>query len=501
MDFSALGREGISAGRPSGDDVRYHPLFDQLQAEVDKSSLPSLAGSVEWEKVASYAAEILSCHSKDLLVASYLAVGLMQSRGVEGLAVALNVYADLLQYHGAALFPQRMRGRVRAVEWWLEKCDVHLPELNAAVTAAQLAELEEGLSRLERLMVEHVPEATPLRPLREFLERAAVPDQSDQSDRSDRSDRDAEAEPLVLNPPATDPIADVLPRLREAAAALRRGNPAAPLAYRLSRQAAWLSVTTLPPAEGAKTRLAPPPSAASSRLADLGKSADLACYLDAIESLLDQHIFWLDLNRLAAEALAGLGASDAATVVAQESSFLLQRLPGVEALAFFDGTPFADPATRQWLGNDVAPAPSPVAPVALLGAEVDSITQQTQQSVSLIAEGKLIEAIEGLQRQLECCSSQRDRLQWRVALSQVLVETGRTRLALPHLEQAVRDIQRYRLETYEPELALSVLKLAWRGFSMLEDPPFPEQAREVLHRIARLDATEMIRLAKEGERS
>jgi len=74
------------------------------------------------------------------------------------------------------------------------------------------------------------------------------------------------------------------------------------------------------------------------------------------------------------------------------------------------------------------------------------------------------------------------------------LETGHGALALPHVEQILHDIDAYRLEDYDPAVALEGLKLAW--LEMRERGERPEDGREaeILKRIARLDLAEAVRL-------
>lgn len=519
MDLSALGKESIRPDQPSGSDVRYDPLFDELQAEVDRTSLPSMAGAVDWDKVVTLSADILSRKSKDLLVTGYLAVGLIHTRGLDGLAIALKVYRDLLEQHGRRLFPGRQRGRLRSVEWWLEKCEAALKPLEGCfIHPEQLVLMEENLEKLGQLLSELLPEAPSLQMLHGFLQRAAQSRTDDDIDSTSASGSAQapqpvrqEAIPVVAERTAAPPwdsratVEQGLHQLRETAALLRNHDLAHPLAYRFSRHAAWAAVADLPPAEAGRTLLSPPPSQLRNQLEELRRGGDSTSLLKVIEGQLGQFIFWLDLNRLAAEALADLDAAQAAVAaVGQETAFLLQRLPGLDELVFADGTPFADAETRVWLKKllpggkrrPVAPPPEKAGPepegYGLISGEMDA-------SRALIGEGKLIEAVERFQERLENASSGRERLQWRLALSRVLMDAEQTLFALPHLEQVVRDIGSYRLEQYDPAMALEGLKLAWHGFESRPEPRFKEKANEALHRIARLDAAEMVRLIQNGE--
>ena len=51
MDLISLGKEPISEDKPTGEDVRYEPEFEELQGEIDKLSSPSASGTIDWEKI------------------------------------------------------------------------------------------------------------------------------------------------------------------------------------------------------------------------------------------------------------------------------------------------------------------------------------------------------------------------------------------------------------------------------------------------------------------
>ena len=146
MELAELGKQPIRPDQPAGDDVRYDPQYEELQAEVDKFSSPSASGAVDWDKVVKLSSDILSQKSKDLLVASYLAVALIQTKKFEGVEIGSRIYRDLIEGHWDALFPTkaRMRGRVAAIEWWAEKAESVLEQLPKGPFA------EERINALER---------------------------------------------------------------------------------------------------------------------------------------------------------------------------------------------------------------------------------------------------------------------------------------------------------------------------------------------------------------
>ena len=126
----------------------------------------------------------------------------------------------------------------------------------------------------------------------------------------------------------------------------------------------------------------------------------------------------------------------------------------------------------------------------------DRIAREIADAQTLIRKGRLLEALDTLQQKLNRASSSRERVLLRLAISRMLIDARQGKLALPHLEQVLRDIDTYRLEEYEPALTLRGLKLALSGLESQTEPSFKVKTADVLYRIARLDMAEAIRLGK-----
>jgi type VI secretion system protein VasJ len=76
------------------------------------------------------------------------------------------------------------------------------------------------------------------------------------------------------------------------------------------------------------------------------------------------------------------------------------------------------------------------------------------------------------------------------------LNTKQSKLVLPYLEQIIKDIDFFNLEEYDPKLALKGLKLVWAGLHLQADQFAKEKADEILHRIAKIDWAEAIRMRK-----
>jgi type VI secretion system protein VasJ len=518
VDLESLGKSPIREDQPTGTDIRYDPSFEELQAEVGKLSSPSGAGSIDWGKIVKLSSEILAQKSKDLLTASYLAVGLIYTRKIEGFGIGLKVYLDLLETFWDNLFPtkSRMRARGSAMEWWLEKTETALaPFEGTLLPEDQLNQLKENLEKIENFIRGNLEEPPAFSPVRERLESFSSPSApTSEKPLGPVPSAPEKAAPVAPKAPeAPEVIAssqdaqrvlnNVLQKIRNVANFLWQENLSNPQAYRCARMAVWSTVEALPPADDGKTRIPAPPDQIKNILSDLKEKGDYENLLKSAESKLSQFIFWMDLNRFVSEALTNLGEKyqGAKEAVHQETAFLIQRLSGLENLAFSNGTPFADSTTKQWLkeisfkaGSQVS-EPTPPASVQK-GEGEDTIEKEMSEAQNLIKKGKLVEAVDRLQQKLHNSSSQKERLLWRLALSQLLLNTKQTKLVLPTLEEILKDIDNYRLEEYDPYLALKGLKMIWLGMSSQSDQASKDKAMNVLNRIAKLDLTEVIRLGK-----
>lgn len=510
MNLESLGKDPISQEQPVGADFRFEPLFEELQAEVGKLSSLSGPASIDWGKVLKLSSEILAEKSKDLLVASYLSVALIYRRQAEGLAIGLKIYQDLLETFWDRLYPAKMKGRAGAVEWWIEKAESALKQVKQrTLPQDQLNILKERLEKIEEFLSQNLEEPPSFRPLQDELETLSPPPPEKpkeappiQAERTVRQEPEAPAA-LTTAQDAQKVLNQGLQKIREAVAFLHQENLSNPLPYRWLRIILWSNVEALPPATNGQTRIPPPSAQVKNALSELANKGDHESLIRSAEGKLSQFIFWIDLNRFVSEGLVNLGEKydKAKEAVLEETAFLLQRLSGLEQLSFSDGTPFADSETKQWIreiafkrggAEEIPLASASMAPPQ----EKHPIEKEVEEAQALIKKGKLLEAIEGLQQKFQHSLSQREKLLWRLALTQLLVKNKQVKVALPHLDQILKDIDIYRLEEYDPVLAIQSLKAVWTGLSSQSDQVSKEKASEVLQRIAKLDLTEAIRMGK-----
>ena len=509
MELAELGKQPIRPEHPAGEDVRYDPQYEDLVAEVDKFSSPSASGAVDWQRVVTLSSDILSQKSKDLLVASYLAVALIQTKKFEGIEIGSRIYRDLIEGYWDALFPSkaRMRGRIAAIEWWAEKAESVLEQLPKGPYAEErINALNENLQKVDQLLSEYLEEAPSIRPLLDFvgtLEAAAPPPEPKRAPPAPRQPEGAlgtlGAEPSA--PPAEEEGPAEISSAEAAQAVLERAlgdiarvaeyfreeNLSNPSSYRLARIASWGAIDFLPASVEGSTNIPAPYTADTLR--GLGEGGHDEPLVRAAEQNLAGHVFWLDLNFWVSEALSRLGGDHqaAAEAVRGETALLLRRLPGIEDMKFSDGTPFASDDTREWLKGLTAGAGGAAGGSA--AAAADPATKGARQARELIAEGRTPEEVRRMQQGVRAAGSRKEAFHWRVALCRLLVETPEARHALPHIEDILKEIDFFHLEEYDPELALQGLKVAWDGFRANAGLVPEERVQEIQGRIAGIDVS------------
>lgn len=524
MDFVLLGKNPVSAEQKVGSDTKYDPEFIDLQTEIDKLSSPSSLEGADWKKVSQLSSVILAEKSKDILVAGYFAVSRIYLDQIVGLKVGLTVYHDLIITFWEDLFPpiKRMKGRINAVEWWIEKTEKALMHIKPAPFSQEMKEgILTDLNAIEKLLNSYLPAPISVRPIERAFNNfkvlaAAKPApavSSQPENRSDlsKSETQAQEAPRATTPhPSIGEIASFSDAEKVMESGFRAIEQAArfhlnsglesPLGYRYMRLAIWGGIEALPvTTDGQKTIIPAPDAQFWDTVKGLMIQGDLKSLLEVAEGRASEYIFWLDLHYWIAKALTGLGVryEKAKAAVIQEIAFLIHRFPELPGLQFADGTPFADAETQAWIktiglggvSGGMGGGSFTVSRKDATDKNEGMIGEEYLKALDLVKNNKLHEAVDLLQGHLRKSDSKRETLLWRIALSRVLLTASRIEIATPHLEQILCDTENYKLEAWEPELALDGLKAVQLGYKIHPDPDIQKKSEDVLKRIVMLDAT------------
>lgn len=525
MEFNDLGNRPISGAAPSGKDVRYEPDFESLSKEISKLSDPSATTTIDWKNVVSLSCSILENQSKHLQVVCYLGYALIKTENMDGLAKGVHILKELLENFWDTMYPakKRMKGRRSIVQWWENKVSDFLAGSDPVIWEKEKRDkLINDFNAVDEFFGEKMEDAPLLRPLinkiksvvEEKFEEPDEPEGSEESEESEESEKPVETKKTVIQKPSETvkksgkskkPVAKAnsadsdmdhatmlkqgLSLLGKSVSGLRKQNPFDPVPYRLNRIVAWSSISDPPTAVGGKTMLPPPEEhiiAAITGFYDSGKWQELA---DFCESKVKQYIFWLDLSRYVAESMEQLGHQTVSDVVAQETSLFIQLVPGIEKLSFSDGISFADSGTKEWLrefSNKKSPGTSKIT-----SEQTDSVKQtileQMGNAQKLIKEKKLDSALTLFFEPMSNSSSQRERFLWELGLCRLLINSKQIKIASFYIEDIITILEKYKLEIWEPDIAIDALALVLTGLRLQKKDQHKDLIESIINKISMLD--------------
>ncbi len=502
----ALGREPISDARPVGGPVRYDEIFENLQAQMDR--IGSLTGEeVEWQIVVELATEILKTKSKDLLVMTYLTLGLFESEGYAGLAAGFEAYREFLKNFWEGCFPKVKppHGRYNAIQYMAEKIRP-LVELKAGRAAKHPAENEkeavhqcaDAATQLDEAVTAafatqpETPNLLPMvRAFKALKERVAPP--GGPAPPPEGAAAAAPAGAAAAVPETFSSATQAVQTVVKVAKYLLAQDNKDGRAYRLIR-AVHFGGLAAPP----KDRIIPgPPPPRRQFFENLASSGNWPQLLTDAEAQFATTPLWLDMQRYVAVAAKGQGPAFQAVhdAVALETVALQGRLPEVFDLNFKDGTPFADGATRAWL-NEIA---------GQFGgggggdgrAAGDELAKAIDEARKLLAAAKGEDAVARLSQAMDGSASRRQRFRAQLALAGFCVDMNKLSLAGSLLEGLEQAIAQYHLEEWEPDLAARALGDLYACLQKMKPKPTPEDAKrsaEVFAQLCRLDPASALKL-------
>lgn len=500
----ALGTSPISEASPVGDPVRYEEAFEQLQAQIDR--IGSLTGEVvDWRVVVDLAGEILKNKSKDLLVMTYLCLGLLEQEGYAGLAAGLRAYEALLRNFWEGCYPKVKppHGRYNAVQYLADKilpsielkggkAEKH-PGEDESEAVQECAEVIAKLDEVNTAAFSSQPETPNFLPLvRAFkaladkVKPAASPAVAAPAAGAAPSVGEAIPETFSSATQAVQTVVKVAKYL------IANDNKDA-RGYRLIRAVHLGGLAAAP-----KAGLIPAPPAARRQFFEtLAASGDWPQLLSEAEGQFAATPLWLDMQRYTALAANGQGPAfkNVHDAIAMETVALHGRLPEVFDITFKDGTPFADGATKVWLSEIAGQfGGGGGGPAADAG---DGLSEAIDEARKLLSQSKGEDAVRRMSRAIEASTSRRDRFRAQLALASFCVDMNKHSLAASVLDGLEQVVDQYKLDEWEPELAARAFGDLYSCLLQMKPKPTPEQLQRstvVFARLCRLDPALALKL-------
>ncbi len=462
----------VSDTRPAGDDPGYDDDFQRIREEVNKLS------GIDTGLICTLAEKLLTTTAKDIRVATYYCWARLHQDGEAGFAEGLELLAGLLQRYGAQLHPQRDRSRKAALEWLagtriLDSLSLY-PEVvreDAQRTAGALLLIHDSLEtgpEASRPELNVLYSALCSRLAKAGGVDAMMPQNAGSQTRVQPSSHETEPDAPVLNRITSGQ--DLLAQARTLSSYLRDQPDGWFAAHRLMKNLRHDTLKAIPaPDSEGKTRIEPPRADQRAMLKRLYLQQSWSEILERADSAFSRgaNHLWLDLQWYIHEALVKSGQDVLADIVVADLRGLLNRLNGLETLAFSDGSPFADDVTLNWISQQVSDdmpgwGKEPAATVSI--TENDILALEPEALEKADSEG-LDAALQWLQTR-PGAESIKDKWLLRLLMARVAEQKGKNELALHLLSELDNRAESITLTQWTPELIFEVKSRRFRLLRM-----------------------------------
>ncbi|MFB5077538.1 type VI secretion system protein TssA [Raoultella sp. C349492] len=446
----------ISDNEPTGEDPGYDDDFQRIREEVNKLS------GVDTGLICQLAERLLTGVSKDLRVITFYVWARLHQDGEPGFSQGLELMASMLERFGRRLHPLRDRSRKAALEWLGSSRVTNSLSLYPEVDMAIMQRIGAALLLSERSLQKFDEDARPdLGRLYQALDNRLVQNGGANSLVPQTSREEGAIAPSAPVMNAVTSGRDLLDQTKVLAKYLR-DRPGGWLAgHHLLKSVRWDTLMELPPLDASgRTRLEPPKPDNKAHLKRLYLQKSWVELLEHTDTLLAQGVnhLWLDVQWYTCQALMKLdNDSVRADIICRDLKGLLTRLPGLEVLAFSDGTSFADEVTLSWINESVLddiPGWKDESISAVTAGSHDVLTLEPEVLAKADEDG-IEAALNWLQAQPGYTTS---RNQWlmRLLMARVSEQYGKNEMALHLLGELDGSARGLTLEQWAPELAFEV---------------------------------------------
>ncbi|VWD04884.1 type VI secretion protein [Burkholderia lata] len=468
-----------------GRDPGYEDAFFELKDEAGKLS------GIDDGLIVRACEHLLKETGKDLRLAGYYAFARLRQDGPAGFADGLELAAALVDRFGEAALPVRHEAKKAALEMLATARVIETLESRGDFVPV---DLERTLAALD-VLVTHTaawPDAARpnLQPLVSRFEKKEAPARSVDSGMA-MPVATASGKTVVG---AIASTRDLLDQARAMSVWLRDQENGYLPSVRLVRSVRWDTLHDVPPADTAShTRLAPPRAELRQQMKRLVLQKHWHELLERVEGAFMEGVnhLWFDLQYFQHVALDHVGTPYTAwrALLRADFALFLERLPGIERLAFNDGTPFADDTTLEWIARHAVvrdlEAGETIAP---LPVSADSESDSTGDWPEIEVQARELATREGIEtafawlEALPGMKTDRHRYLQRLVMARLADHAGRHDAALALLAELDGASRSLPLMRWEPALTFEVkhqLVKALKAMSSRKDADRPALARRI----------------------
>ncbi|WP_324172450.1 type VI secretion system protein TssA [Sulfurimonas sp.] len=459
----------INEASVCGSDYKYDDAYLSIESEIDKSNSMLEGVSTDWAKVLYDSENLLKTFTKDTKIFCWWIYATWKQDGSFGLEKSLKLFNKLLLTYEDKLFPKSKKVKISSLSWLEELLNKEILDEKGSLSISVNLEIFLSIFKeLETNFALTVKEEIPIfGKLRSAFERSLAAKESKEkiSSVSPTSSQNS-SEISEINSDAD--AAKVLRTLKKNAVLLHtyyRSQDSSDIrSIRLVRLLSWLEIDSLPIDEDGKTPLNPPSQMSTDAIDELIAEEKYDEALDTLESLISLSPFWLDGHFMAFNLLSKMGHTVCALEVKNALVAFVKADDTILRLSFKDTTPFASTKLKNWLVESMGE----VVGNSTEENKEDEKEQIIEKAYALGKKKKIKEAMVLLQSYYSSAVNREDKFHWRLAKATLAVEFGKNNVALALVEELKRDIDKYSLDEWNPELAAKVFGLYLNSFNRTE---------------------------------
>ncbi|WP_428739513.1 type VI secretion system protein TssA [Sulfurimonas sp.] len=476
----------ISKDSPVGIDLKYDDTFVEIEQEIDKDFSLNIEEDTNWKFVQDNCYTFLKIHSKDFKIAVWWVFANWHQNSWDGLYQSLGAFNQFIEKYHESFFPKSTRGQQNALVWLETMLTKEIVEqqkdIGKVQHSAELVTLFEQTQDFakEFLKVQDNYFGKLIRGLKSIVPKVEVPVVPAVSEISEVS-QEKKVEQVATSISSISSEEDakkVFQNLKKTASMLseyyRKENPFDNKALRITRFLSWIGVDGLPVEENGVTFINPPSEMTMMKLNELLENDEQEEAFRFLQNTLERSPYWLDGHYRAFEMLKKFNKKQEAQELKNALIAFVESNKGVDHLNFKDGTPF--------LSNTLVTDQESSTTVATKSTDNTEFSQKVRQ---IIQNHHTKEAIQLLQNEYETALSHEDKFKLRLEVVKTNMVKKQSNVVTAFLEGLERDVEKYHLDEWSPDLALEVYKLLIKHFDGQKDKK--ETYDKAYERVCQLD--------------
>ena len=503
--------EPISSDSYVGNNFTDDDKYLELEVEIEQSFSDVNQTGVDWNFVIKRSEEILLEHSKDMKVLSYWLYAQWKFNGWTAFFEAFSTFASLLARYNKELYPSKEKRKVKILEWIDKVFEKPLEENIKEFSKEQLGSLvgifsvlEEGLNatlegkvvflkpaheEAKRLLMEikrrEEQQAKEAEAFKDAQKKRSKEDKELQAARLQKQKEDEEViskfqtktsigdivESDINEKALTyDDIVEHTSELLSICKTLFAESPGEYLPFNLLFSYATIILEEVLHDTKIKTDKLLPSTEVIAAIRDSLDNTITLQHLIALEEQLLKFPSWLEGYYLAARMLHRLNRAEVAQKVEKLLYHYMEKEELCVTFSSSIGTKLVPVEIETWAKQKI---------LSLRGKGDSDVEYKKvyQEALALKAKENAQNALEFLETKYKRASSAEAKYKWRLVVIEFLLETGDKRLALALLLELEQQIETYKLDIWQPNLAIQTYDL------LLKPIVFQELGKENQERI------------------